>query len=128
MTKEYMEEYRQLKKRVSALMDLHSSLLAGAYARTPKDVDPKRDTPGNLAVERAGVGDLVASLSATIQKMQTEVDRFMETIDDPLVRALVSLRYESTLTWNETAEKLGNGSSEATRMIWVRYCESHGIE
>ena len=128
MTREFMEHYRQLKKRVAALQDLHSSLLAGAYARTPKDIDPKRDTPGTLAVERAGVGDLVASLSATIQKMQTEVDSFMETIDDPIVRAIVSLRYESALTWNETAEQIGNQSGEATRMIWVRYCDSHQVE
>lgn len=127
MTRDYLEQYRSIKRRIIDLRELYDSLMSGAYHSLRDDGTMKQDTPESLAVDRVGVEALACQLSGELEKMQPELDSFCETIDDPLVRAIVSLRYESCLDWTETAKRIGNNSAEATRMIWSRYCKTNGI-
>lgn len=55
----------------------------------------------------------------------TKVNEFIDSIQDSLVRQIITLRYSEGLTWNEVADKIGsNNTSESVRKIAERYLKN----
>lgn len=53
-----------------------------------------------------------------------ETNEFIESIEDSLVRQIISLRYINGLTWEEVATNIGgNNTADSVRMLCNRFLE-----
>ena len=62
-----------------------------------------------------------------VKKREAEIvrsmgERFIYSIDDPLIRTILSLRYLENLSWNQIAMKIGgNNTADSVRMAEARF-------
>ncbi len=78
-----------------------------------------------LAKYAAEIADLRGLIDLNIRKCFYEMNRlnrFIETIDDSLIRQVLSLRYINGLTWRQIACSIGGGNTEdSVRKVHDRF-------
>lgn len=128
MTRAFLEDYRNLNRQLQQLNNLHRSLLDGAYSRPSQEDSLTGDSTGTAALKRAGVEGVVGTLQASHDEMQKEFDSFVSAIEDPLLRVVITLRYDYALTWSEVAEKTGSNSADSVKQLWLRWAKTHEVQ
>lgn len=59
-------------------------------------------------------------------ELQEKVNNFIDSIDDSLVRQIITLRYIEGLNWYEVADRIGeNSTSESVRKVAERYLNNY---
>jgi len=80
------------------------------------------DKVGDFAVE---IADLGAQIDVNIKRCFSELirlTRYIDSLDDSLVRLILSLRYINGLSWRQVALNIGGESTEdSVRMIHNRF-------
>lgn len=82
----------------------------------------------NKTAIAAEIADLEASISARIQLSIVEynrLNRYINNIEDCLVRQIISLRFINGLKWRDVAQNIGgNNSEESIKKVFMRYIKS----
>lgn len=59
-------------------------------------------------------------------QLQEEANNFIDSIEDSLIRQIITLRYVDGLNWYEVSDRIGkNSTSESVRKIAERYIENY---
>lgn len=108
------------KKRIKELENLATSCTAKVTELTNKT--EVIDKVGNYAVE---IADLKRLLDLNLKKRFYELvrlNKFIQTIDDPLIRLIAIYRFEKDMSWTQIAIALGgNNKAESVRKKIYRY-------
>lgn len=108
------------KKRIKELENLATSCTAKVTELTNKT--EVIDRVGNYAVE---IADLKRLLDLNLKKRFYELvrlNKFIQTIDDPLIRLIAIYRFEKDMSWTQIAIALGgNNKAESVRKKIYRY-------
>lgn len=114
------KEIVEQKKRIKELENLATSCTAKVTELTNKT--EVIDKVGNYAVE---IADLKRLLDLNLKKRFYELvrlDKFIQTIDDPLIRLIAIYRFEKDMSWTQIAIALGgNNKAESVRKKIYRY-------
>ena len=51
---------------------------------------------------------------------QIKLEEFIQTVDDPLVREIIRLRFEDGLKWEQVAIKIGGGNSSSGLIMKIK--------
>ena len=80
------------------------------------------DKIGNYAAQ---IADLKALLDLNLKKCFYELnrlDRFIQSVEDPLIRQILLYRFEKHMSWRQIARAIGgNNTSESLRKKLYRY-------
>lgn len=52
---------------------------------------------------------------------QVKLEKYIQSVEDPLVRDIIRLRFEECLKWEQVAAKIKGNTKDSVRMILVRY-------
>lgn len=69
-----------------------------------------------------------AQLRTAFLKAYTEqirLEEYIQTVDDPLVRDIIRLKFDECLTWEQVAAKLKNNTADSCRKAVARYLVKH---
>ena len=78
-------------------------------------------TKRNLLLTRR---ETVKELEVRVEYQINEVEKFLNSIDDSLIRQVANYRYVDGLSWNEVADRIGGYNTEGSvKMMFKRYFE-----
>nr|DAK44057.1 MAG TPA: Protein of unknown function (DUF1492) [Caudoviricetes sp.] len=118
---------KEIKQLESNLMELETT----AYKTTPNltgipGSGKCSDKVGRYAAE---IADLKALINLNIKKCWHEkrrLERYIQSIDDSLIRQIFFLRYIELKKWEDVAASLGGNNTEnSVKQIHSRYLRSH---
>ncbi len=118
---------KEIKQLESKLMELETT----AYKATPNltgipGSGKCSDKVGRYAAE---IADLKALINLNIEKCWHEkrrLERYIQSIDDSLIRQIFFLRYIELKKWEDVAASLGGNNTEnSVKQIHSRYLRSH---
>ena len=130
MTKKELSQLYYLKKEIRQLEQRIKELETAATDCTAKITGLPHGTGindkiGNYAAQ---IADLKALLDLNLKKCFYELnrlDRYIQSVNDPLVRQIILYRFENHMSWNQIERALGgNNSSESLRKKLYRYLKN----
>lgn len=108
MTTRQLAQIRQLRKEVE-----QDKILAINLQKQFKDTD--------------GINDLMQLMAAKQEHLISEyieAEKFISSVNDSLVRQILTIRYIEGLSWSRTALKIGGGNTpDSIRKMVYRYME-----
>lgn len=117
MTKRELSQLYWLKKEIAR----DEAKLAELEAAASSTGAPLTGMPGGGGVsDRVGayaaeIADLQGIIDANIRRCWHELrrlSRYISTVEDSLMRQILTLRYVEGLTWNQVAQRIGGGNTE----------------
>ena len=82
------------------------------------------DKVGNLATSEADIKDKITELQNKVFEEQYKLLKYIETIDDSLMRQIMYHRHVLCMKWNEVAMTIGGGNTEdSVRKAHDRFLE-----
>ena len=127
MTKKELSQLYYLKKEIKEQQRRIAELEAAATNCSTKITGLPSgkgisDKIGNYAAQ---IADLKALLDLILKKCFYELnrlDRFIQSVDDPLIRQILLYRFEKHMSWRQIARAIGgNNTSESLRKKLHRY-------
>ena len=120
MTNKQLSQLRYLKKEIKmhqerltelqALAEIKSSVITGMPIS--KSIS---DKIGYSVIK-------IISMKDTLSKLCEELTDYIENVDDPIVRLILTYRYINNCSWQKTAFKIGGGNTaQGLRMRLYRY-------
>ena len=131
MTKKELSQLYYLKKEIKEQQRRLDELETTATACTAKIIGLPSgrgisDKIGNYAAQ---IADLKGLLDLNLKKCFYELnrlDRYIQSVNDPLVRQIILYRFENHMSWNQIERAIGgNNSSESLRKKLYRYLKSN---
>ena len=131
MTKKELSQLYYLKKEIKEQQRRLDELETAATACTAKITGLPNgrgisDKIGNYAAQ---IADLKGLLDLNLKKCFYELnrlDRYIQSVNDPLVRQIILYRFENHMSWNQIERAIGgNNSSESLRKKLYRYLKSN---
>lgn len=133
MTKQDLKDFRYLKNEIKDLDDeikkLGYDCVSDTVRGSTKDYPYIERTITITGLDEQGhvakVRRLKARLErrkADLQDKRAEIEAFVDTIDDRLLRRVIALRFVNGLGWREVAAHIGGGNSaDGVRMMCNRF-------
>lgn len=120
MTNKQLSQLRYLKKEIKmhqerltelqALAEIKSSVITGMPMS--KSIS---DRIGYSVIKIIGIQD-------ALSKLCEELTDYIKSVDDPIVRLILTYRYVNNFSWQKTAFKIGGGNTvQGLRMRLYRY-------
>lgn len=120
MTNKQLSQLRYLKKEIKmhqerltelqALAEIKSSVITGMPIS--KSIS---DKIGYSVIK-------IIAMKDTLSKLCEELTDYIESVDDPIVRLILTYRYVNNYSWQKTAFKIGGGNTvQGLRMRLYRY-------
>ena len=79
-----------------------------------------------IAAEIADVREIIKSKTAISVVEYNRINRYIASVDDSLMRQILSLRYIDGLSWNKVAMNIGGGNTEdSVRKAHNRFLKNH---
>lgn len=101
MTRKQLEEYRSVRREIAEEKARVAEIRGGKSKAIAREIDRKLNR---------------------LERQQADIERFIGTIDDSLVRRIAVARYIECRSWEGVARKLGGGNtSDGARKIWQRW-------
>ena len=118
---------KEIKQLESNLMELETTAYKATSNLTGMPGSGKcSDKVGRYAAE---IADLKALINLNIEKCWHEkrrLERYIQSIDDSLIRQIFFLRYIELKKWEDVAASLGGNNTEnSVKQIHSRYLRSH---
>ncbi len=118
---------KEIKQLESKLMELETTVYKATPNLTGMPGSGKcSDKVGRYAAE---IADLKALINLNIKKCWHEkrrLERYIQSIDDSLIRQIFFLRYIELKKWEDVAASLGGNNTEnSVKQIHSRYLRSH---
>ena len=121
MTRQQLEEHRQLQAKLNAARSVYHQLEQKALPGAQRlDGMPRSggnaDKVGELGMELARQWLDIEKLERAVSVSKIPIEVYIETLDDPLTRLVIGLRVLCALSWKEVAIYSGRDQSvEAVR-------------
>ena len=116
---------RELKMWEKRLEELYADISQDTKAADgmPHSVTNNVSSPTeSKAIQIADHIDMIKGKQAEIRIAIREVEAFIVSIEDPLIRQIVELRCAYCMTWDEVADRIGKTSTpENMRLIYHRF-------
>lgn len=120
MTNKQLSQLRYLKKEIKmhqerltelqALAEIKSSVITGMPIS--KSIS---DKIGYSVIK-------IIAMKDTLSKLCEELTDYIKSVDDPIVRLILTYRYVNNFSWQKTAFKIGGGNTvQGLRMRLYRY-------
>lgn len=131
MTKKELSQLYYLKKEIRQLEQRIKELETAATDCTAKITGLPHGTGindkiGNYAAQ---IADLKALLDLNLKKCFYELnrlDRYIQSVNDPLVRQIILYRFENHMSWRQIERSIGgNNNSESLRKKLYRYLKNN---
>lgn len=135
MTKEQLEQYRAIQREISALEDeidnLHrdppfgTDIVTGSDDRFPYCKRNYKIT----GIDHDKLDKLIGIYRRRIDRLtaqKIEVEQWLDTVEDSIIRQIVQLRYMDGFSWGQTASKVYKKPCEnIPRMALNRFLEKN---
>lgn len=109
----HFELRRKLERAQEILNALRSAACPGAAKITGMPHAPEvKDPVGDLAVEIADMTRRIEALTGEISNQETEIQHFIEAIEDDQTRMVFRLRFLRGLSWKEVSSAMGRYTTE----------------
>lgn len=127
MTIEELKNYRKLTYTIRYWKNELELLRKESYVRSPSlsgmpgsgDI---KDPTGDRALKESKVMERIERLYEEQQRERDRIMDWIETIDDPLVQAIMHARYIRQKSWAAVAHLIGgNNTPDSVRMAHNRY-------
>jgi hypothetical protein len=136
MTKRDLEKVyflkRELKMWEKRLEELYADISQDTKAADgmPHSVTNNVSSPTeSKAIQIADHVDMIKGKQAEIRIAIREVEAFIVSIDDPIIRQVVEFRCAYCMKWEEVAEKVGNkNTAEGVRQMYHRFLQTINFE
>lgn len=131
MSRKELERIFYLKKELSMWQDRLRELQYD-IALSPKVIDgmpfqntnSTSDPTQQKAIRLAEVSNVIKGKIAEIQFSIAEIEKFIISIDDSLIRMIIEYRCVNLLKWEEIAGRLGEGyTAESVRQTYHRFVD-----
>ena len=120
----YLKQEIEMKRRKIHELETIAEDTASKIIGTPHPLGIN-DKIGTTAAE---IAYIKAILSLNVQEYYYQYNRllrYIETIDDSLVRQIMTYRYIDLMTWNDVADTIGGGNTEdSVKKKVYRFLES----
>ncbi|MFR1807838.1 MAG: hypothetical protein ACLSWV_02695 [Pygmaiobacter massiliensis] len=132
MTKKELSQLYYLNKEITAEKQRLAELEALATNISSKISGlPHINELSDKTAIAAEIADVKAIIATKIRRSVTEynkLNRYINSIDDSLIRLILRYRYIDHFSWNVTALKIGNGNSaDSIRMIHTRFLKEEKL-
>lgn len=130
MTKKELMQLQYLKKEIERDAQRLAELESSAANTTQKITgmpfcSETSDKVGNFAVQIAEQKRLIEKKLKRCMELQNQIVSYINSIDDSLIRLIMTYRYIYSCTWCKTAMKIGGGNSaDSVRMAHNRFLNS----
>lgn len=129
MTRTELEKIYYLKKELvmwqERLTDLQADIALGTKTLDgmPRSITNKINKPvEDKAIRLQEVSKIIEGKISEIQYAISEVEEFIVTIEDPLMRLIIECRCCKLYTWENVAEVVGgNNTAESVRQLYHRF-------
>lgn len=116
---------REIERDAARLEELYTKAIStSSHITGMPHVPGITDKVGKYAGE---IADLRGIIEANIQRCFYELNRlnrYIDSVDDPQMRMILSLRFVNGLPWQQVAESIGgNNTEDSVRMMCKRYVE-----
>lgn len=130
MTKKELSQLYNLSKEIKAKEEQLEQLKAIAESTTAQlsDMPHGSGVSDKIGKTVAEISDIKSLIQLKIQEYWHEYNRLMRyinSIDDSLVRQIMTLRYINGMTWNAVADTIGGNTEDSIRMIHNRFLLNH---
>ena len=80
-----------------------------------------------IAAEIADLRSIIRSKNEMCVAHYNQIMRFVASVDDSLIRQVITYRHIDMMKWRDIAQKIGGGNSEdGIRKAYTRYIEKTG--
>jgi len=116
MTKKELSQLYYLKKEIAHQQSRIAELEALATNCTAKITGLPHSTEfsDKVGINAAGLADLKSMLEKHLKKCVLtilKINNFIQSIDDPLIRMIITHRYINRYSWKRTAREIGGGNT-----------------
>lgn len=129
MTKKELSQLSNLKKeiklleyRLKELEDMSTNITAQITGMP--HTSQVSDKVGNYATEITALKDIIKKNKDRVWKERIRLENYISSIDDSLIRQIISYRYVNGLSWAAVACCIGgNNTADSVRKLHDRYLE-----
>lgn len=131
MTKKELSQLYYLKKEIKQLEQRIKELETAAMDCTAKITGLPHGTgiSDKIGNYTAQIADLKNLLDLKLKKCFYELnrlDRYIQSVDDPLIRQIILYRFENHMSWSQIERTIGgNNNSESLRKKLYRYLKNN---
>jgi hypothetical protein len=127
MTKQRLTQYNKLKREIASLEDRILAVESGGDLVTDYAKDYSTGNPKIITLRGYGSQE-VPRLSIRLSKCAAEcasIERFVDSIEDSILRQLLDLHFLEGQTMEEAAKKAGYSKRQAIRLINALFESRH---
>lgn len=119
---------REIEMDIARLHELEMKALPGARALDGMPHAPGvSDMVGTYAAEIADLREIISRKQERCLRERLRLERYIDSIDDSLLRQIFTLRFISGLPWNQVAMHIGGGNTaESVRQAAKRFIKKRG--
>lgn len=130
MTKKELSQLYNLGEEIKAKEEQLEQLKAIAESTTSQlsDMPHGSGVSDKIGKTVAEIADIKSLIQLKIQEYWHEYNRLMRyinDIDDSLVRQIMTMRHINGMTWNAIANTIGGNTEDSIRKMHDRYLKSH---
>lgn len=127
MTKKELEQLRgvnlSLERDIERLEELQSALCGSTSSISGlPHIGALQDRTGLYVSLIDELREQIVERVCESVALYVEISAFAQTVTDPVVREIITLRYLDNLSWRDIAQQLGGGNTpDSVRMLLNRY-------
>ena len=120
-----LEQYRALCREIASLeCDLGKRRNVVDTVRASDKEPPYLSRTVLIVGDDQSVRDRLERRLRKAKRQRTEIEGFVDTIEDSQTRQIIRLRYIKGMTWEGVAKSLDYATSDGVRMTAMRYMQS----
>lgn len=66
---------------------------------------------------------ILVDLECELHETLTQVEEFIASVDNSLIRRIINLRFVENKTWNQVADAIGGNTEDSVRKMFERFME-----
>lgn len=118
MTLAELSKYFHLNKKLEKYQETLNALQSAATSVTTKLTGMPHAQGGDkvsaFAVQIVGLKESIEQIEMDMLEEKNKLTCYINTIEDPYIRAIYSLRFLECMTWQEIADAVGGGNTDAS--------------
>ncbi len=115
---------REIRNDEQRLMELEAAATSITQNISGMPGSGRKSDKTAIAVEIADLENIIRCKKEMCISHYNQIMRYIASIDDSLIRQVITYRHVDMMKWRDIAQKIGGGNSEdGIRMAYKRYLE-----